>query len=452
MRASARRSAARRRSRTRTASPTTSRHRRGSQGPALAAGSIRATVGRRQMGKTALVTGASSGLGLELARLFAARRARSGRGRAPPRAPGGARDPAGRRARRRGPRHRRGPRRSGRAAADLRGAEGAPRSRSSSWSTAPASAPTARSRRSDLGRELAMVQVNATVAHAPHRTCSCPAMIARRSGRILNLGSTAGFQPGPGMAIYYATKAFVNSFTEALAYELRGTGVTATVSCPGATATEFGKVAGTEESRLFHLGATSRRLRRRARLPRDDGRQGDVAARLARQAGAADAALRIARHGPRRHRAAQSGRTPRREGAQRPKLIWKLSVDLAARAREAQVAQHVHHAASRRRCRRAASTSGSRVSVTCPRSSTVILKDTRPLPSPFGFACLEAGAQLALRAAHDLLAVRARQAAFDLHAPPPPPPAGAPAAFFACRAARVARVGRRVADVVGRRP
>ena len=59
------------------------------------------------------------------------------------------------------------------------------------------------------------------------------------------------------MAVYYATKAFVNSFTEALGYELRGTGVTATVSCPGATATEFGKISGNEESRLFHLGTTS---------------------------------------------------------------------------------------------------------------------------------------------------------------------------------------------------
>jgi len=107
---------------------------------------------------------------------------------------------------------------------------------------------------SDLGRELAMVQVNAAaLMHLTH--LFLPGMIARRSGRILNLGSTAGFQPGPGMAIYYATKAFVNSFTEALAYELRGTGVTATVSCPGATATEFAKVAGTQESRLFHLGA-----------------------------------------------------------------------------------------------------------------------------------------------------------------------------------------------------
>jgi short-subunit dehydrogenase len=106
----------------------------------------------------------------------------------------------------------------------------------------------------DLGRQLAMVQVNATALMHLTRVF-LPPMIARGSGRILNLGSTAGFQPGPGMTVYYATKAFVNSFTEALAYELRGTGVTATVSCPGATATEFGKVAGSEESRLFHLGA-----------------------------------------------------------------------------------------------------------------------------------------------------------------------------------------------------
>jgi short-subunit dehydrogenase len=59
-----------------------------------------------------------------------------------------------------------------------------------------------------------------------------PGMIARRRGRILNLGSTAGFQPGPGMTVYYASKAFVNSFTAGLAYELKGTGVTATVVCP----------------------------------------------------------------------------------------------------------------------------------------------------------------------------------------------------------------------------
>jgi short-subunit dehydrogenase len=110
----------------------------------------------------------------------------------------------------------------------------------------------------ELGRELEMVQVN--VMALVHLTrVVLPAMIARRSGRILNLGSTAGFVPGPFMADYYASKAFVNSFSQALWYELRGTGVTVTVSCPGATATEFAQVAGNDKSRLFKgggMGAT----------------------------------------------------------------------------------------------------------------------------------------------------------------------------------------------------
>ena len=108
----------------------------------------------------------------------------------------------------------------------------------------------------DLRRQLDMIQVN--VAALVHLTgLLVPGMITRKSGRILNLGSTAGFQPGPGMAVYYASKAFVNSFTEALAFELRGTGVTATVSCPGATATEFGDVAGNGRTRLFKAGTMS---------------------------------------------------------------------------------------------------------------------------------------------------------------------------------------------------
>ena len=102
----------------------------------------------------------------------------------------------------------------------------------------------------DLARELDEIQVN--VAALVHLTgLFVPAMVARKSGRVLNVGSSAGFQPGPFMATYYATKAFVNSFTEALSYELQGTGVTATVSCPGATATEFAKVAGSESAPLF---------------------------------------------------------------------------------------------------------------------------------------------------------------------------------------------------------
>ena len=71
-----------------------------------------------------------------------------------------------------------------------------------------------------------------------------PAMIAAKAGAILNVASTAAFQPGPGMAVYFATKAFVLSFSEALHEEVREHGVTVTALCPGPTATEFGEVAG----------------------------------------------------------------------------------------------------------------------------------------------------------------------------------------------------------------
>jgi short-subunit dehydrogenase len=83
-----------------------------------------------------------------------------------------------------------------------------------------------------------------------------PGMIARHSGRIMNVASTAGFQPGPLMAVYYATKAYVISFSEAIANELRNSGVTVTCFCPGATHTGFAKRSGTEKSRLFkRIGA-----------------------------------------------------------------------------------------------------------------------------------------------------------------------------------------------------
>ena len=101
-----------------------------------------------------------------------------------------------------------------------------------------------------------MVDLNVTAVVRLTREV-LPGMLARRRGAILNIGSTAGFQPGPFMATYYATKAFVNSFSEALSYELRGSGVTVTVSCPGPTRTEFGAVSGVDKSRLFRLGAAS---------------------------------------------------------------------------------------------------------------------------------------------------------------------------------------------------
>lgn len=108
----------------------------------------------------------------------------------------------------------------------------------------------------ELTRQLDMVELN--IKALMHLTgLVLPAMIARRSGRVLNVGSSAGFLPGPFMATYYASKAFVLSFTEALAYELRGTGVTATVLCPGPTETEFAQVSGAGNAALFKTAASA---------------------------------------------------------------------------------------------------------------------------------------------------------------------------------------------------
>lgn len=78
-----------------------------------------------------------------------------------------------------------------------------------------------------------------------------PDMIASKRGGILNVASTAAFQPGPWMAVYYATKAFVLSFSEALHEEVRGAGVKVSALCPGPTRTEFADVAGMGDSELF---------------------------------------------------------------------------------------------------------------------------------------------------------------------------------------------------------
>src|SRR5215210_223197 len=78
-----------------------------------------------------------------------------------------------------------------------------------------------------------------------------PGMIERRSGAILNVASTAAFQPGPGMAVYFATKAYVLSFTEALHEELKPLGIKVTALCPGPTRTEFGSVAGFADDGAF---------------------------------------------------------------------------------------------------------------------------------------------------------------------------------------------------------
>lgn len=101
-----------------------------------------------------------------------------------------------------------------------------------------------------LQESLGQIQLNITALTSLTKLFLQP-MIERKSGKILNVASTAGFQPGPLMAVYYATKAFVISFSEALANEVRGSGVTVTCLCPGATDTNFQKRAGTERTNLF---------------------------------------------------------------------------------------------------------------------------------------------------------------------------------------------------------
>ena len=108
----------------------------------------------------------------------------------------------------------------------------------------------------DLGRELRMMQLNMNALTELTRLF-LPEMLERRRGRILNVASTAGFQPGPLMAVYYATKAYVLSFTEALANELGGTGVSASVLCPGPTRSSFQERAGMNTSKLFRRGVMS---------------------------------------------------------------------------------------------------------------------------------------------------------------------------------------------------
>ncbi len=109
---------------------------------------------------------------------------------------------------------------------------------------------------SDPQAELQMLQVN--IIALTHLTrLFLPNMIANRHGRILNVASTAAFQPGPFMAGYYASKAFVLSFSEAIASELKDSGVTVTALCPGPTDTGFQKRAGVENSRLFKSNTMS---------------------------------------------------------------------------------------------------------------------------------------------------------------------------------------------------
>lgn len=110
----------------------------------------------------------------------------------------------------------------------------------------------------DLQDQMDMIQVNVT-ALAELTRLFLPAMIKNGRGGILNVASTAAFQPGPNMAVYYATKAFVLSFSEALFEEVQSTGVHVSCLAPGATETGFAAVADMESTLLFKAGTMTSR-------------------------------------------------------------------------------------------------------------------------------------------------------------------------------------------------
>src|SRR2546428_143386 len=105
----------------------------------------------------------------------------------------------------------------------------------------------------DAQSQQDMIQVN--ISALTHLTrLFLPGMVQRKSGGILNVASTAAFQPGPLMAVYYASKAFVLSFSEALWKEAEGMGVHVSCLCPGPTTSHFRERAGTGRTRLAHMG------------------------------------------------------------------------------------------------------------------------------------------------------------------------------------------------------
>jgi short-subunit dehydrogenase len=111
---------------------------------------------------------------------------------------------------------------------------------------------------SELEDDLKLMHLNMDAVVALTKLC-LPSMLERRRGRIMNVASTAAFQPGPTMALYYASKAFVLHFSEAIAYELRNSGVTVTALCPGPTETDFQRRAAMEDTRLVNMGMMTAR-------------------------------------------------------------------------------------------------------------------------------------------------------------------------------------------------
>ncbi|THH41351.1 SDR family oxidoreductase [Neolewinella litorea] len=123
----------------------------------------------------------------------------------------------------------------------------------------------------DWGRLSDMIQLN-VVAVTEFMHLFLPGMIERGYGRILNTSSTAAFMPGPGQAVYFATKAFVNSVSKAVAAEVSGSGVTVTALCPGAVDTGFAETADMADSLLFKTAGTPESTARQGYTAMEAGR------------------------------------------------------------------------------------------------------------------------------------------------------------------------------------
>ena len=136
-----------------------------------------------------------------------------------------------------------------------------------------------------------MIQVNIT-ALTDLTALFLPGMVERHRGGMLNVASVAGFVPGPGMAVYYATKAFVLSFSEALAAELAGTGVKVMAHCPGPTDTNFFKAASFPDEQLARFGDV-KMIRPAVMSARDVARHGHAAFRGGRVVAVSGASNRL---------------------------------------------------------------------------------------------------------------------------------------------------------------
>jgi short-subunit dehydrogenase len=138
----------------------------------------------------------------------------------------------------------------------------------------------------DAPRQRQMIDLNVTSLTELCRAVA-PGMIERGTGAILNVASTAAFQPGPNMAVYFATKAYVLSFSEALHEELKLHGIRVTALCPGPTKTEFGEVAGFGETSAFDRLSTDVASVVRAGLNALDGNRAVIVPGLLNKVGAA---------------------------------------------------------------------------------------------------------------------------------------------------------------------